>query len=155
MGFPAIPGVSYTGLRNDLCEVDYSVQPPRPIASHEYLVMVPKVDADGNEIGGIRLPDVAAPIGTYTGWNPRRAGFAEGELCLLGSYLPFAATKAERLATGDPRPSLEERYPSHDAYVQAVAKAARDLRDARLLLDEDVERYIDAAIKRRKHFPPT
>lgn len=154
MGFPAIPGVSYTGLRNELCEVDYSVQPPRPIAGREYLVMVPKVDADGNEIGGIRLPDVAAPVGTYTGWNPRAVGFAEGELCLLGSYLPFAATKAERLAAGDPRPSLEERYPTHDAYVQAVARAARDLRDARLLLDEDVERYIEAARKRRKHFPP-
>jgi hypothetical protein len=112
------------------------------------------VDADGNEIGGVRLPDLAAPLGTYTGWNPRRAGFAEGELCLLGSYIPFAATKSERRAAGDPRPSLEERYPSHDAYVEAVARAAHELREARLLLDEDVERYIEGAIKRRKHFAP-
>jgi hypothetical protein len=154
MGFPAIPGLTYSGLHNELCEVDYGVQPPRPVPGHDYAVMVPKVDPDGNEIGGIRLPDLAAPLGTYTGWNPRRAGFADGELCLLGSYIPFATTKAERVAAGDPRPSLEERYPSHDAYVEAVASAAHELREARLLLDEDVERYIEGAIKRRKHFAP-
>ena len=151
-GFPAIPGVSYTGLVNQLSEVDYSSQPPKPIAGHDYVVMVPKVDADGNEIAGIRLPDVAAPLGTYTGWNPRRAGFAEGESSLLGCYIPFAATAAQRRTAGDPRPSLEERYASHDAYVDAVARAARELQQARLLLAEDVERYIQAATKRRKHF---
>ena len=151
-GFPAIPGVSYTGLVNQLSEVDYSSQPPKPIAGHDYVVMVPKVDADGNEIAGIRLPDVAAPLGTYTGWNPRRAGFAEGESSLLGCYIPFAATAAQRRTADDPRPSLEERYQTHEAYVDAVARAARELQQARLLLAEDVERYIQAATKRRKHF---
>lgn len=151
-GFPVIPGVSYTGLVNRLSEVDYGPQPPRPIAGHDYVVLVPKVDADGNEIAGIRLPDVAAPMGTYTGWNPRRAGLAEGESTLLGCYIPFAATASQRLTAGDPRPSLEERYQSHDAYVDAVARAARELQESRLLLPEDVERYIEAARRRRKHF---
>lgn len=132
--------------------MDYNDQPPRPIQRREYLVLVPKVDADGNEIAGVKLPDVAAPIGTYTGWNPRRIGFAEGESSLLGSYFPFAATAAERGRAGDPRPSLEERYGTHDAYVKAVAAAARGLQEARLLVPDDVERYIEAAIKRRKHF---
>ena len=153
-GFPAIPGVSYTGLVNQLSEVDYGSQPPKAIAGHDYVVLVPKVDADGNEIAGVKLPDVAAPMGTYTGWNPRRAGFAEGESSLLGSYIPFAATAADRQASGDPRPSLQERYENHDAYVNAIAGAARELQESRLLLAEDVERYIEAATRRRKHFPP-
>ena len=93
--------------------------------------MVPAVDGDGNETGGVRLPDIAAPLGTHTGWNLRREGFAPGELALLGSYLPFARTAAERLASGDPRPSLEERYRNHDAYVEAVAtRRARAVRSA-------------------------
>ena len=146
--------MTYTGLVNQLSEIDYGSQPPKLIAGHDYVVLVPKVDADGNEIPGVKLPDVAAPMGTYTGWNPRRAGFAEGESSLLGSYIPFAATAAERRAAGDPRPSLQERYESHDAYVKAVASAAHELQESRLLLAEDVKRYIEAATRRRKHFPP-
>lgn len=72
---------------------------------------VPKVDADGNDIAGIRSVTVQAPLGTYTGWNLRREGFGEDELCgPNGSFIPFAETKAEREAAGDPRLSLEERY---------------------------------------------
>ena len=111
LAFPDIPGMHYTGLVNGLCELDYSQQPPRPIAGHDYPVLVPKVDADGNEIAGIRLPDVAVPLGTRTGWNIRSAGFAEGALMAVGFYIPFAATAKERRETGDPRLSLEERYP--------------------------------------------
>lgn len=144
-GFPAIPGVSYTGLVNELCAMDYGQQPPRAIPGHAYLVLVPKVDADGNEIAGIRLPDVAVPLGTRTGWNYRGDGFAPGALMVVGAYLPFAATAKERIANGDTRLSLEERYPSHAHYVDAVIRAAADLHKERLLLAEDVERYVAAA----------
>ncbi len=117
--------------------------------------MVPAVDRDGNEIAGVRLPDIVAPLGTHTGWNPRKEGFAPGELALLGWHLPFAKTAAERQSSGDPRPSIEERYPTHEAYVEAVASAARDLCEARPLLPEDVERYIEAAKRRTKYFKET
>jgi len=146
LAFPDIPGMHYTGLVNGLCELDYSQQPPRPIAGHDYPVLVPKVDADGNEIAGIRLPDVTVPLGTRTGWNIRSAGFAEGALMAVGFYIPFAATAKERRKTGDPRLSLEERYPSHEHYVKAVARAATELQNERLLLAEDVERYLAAAV---------
>ncbi len=145
LAFPEIPGVSCSGLINDLCELDHSQQPPRPIPGHDYLVLVPGVDADGNEIAGIRLPDVAVPLGTRTGWNIRGAGFAPGALMVVGSYIPFAVTANERRATGDPRLSLEERYPSREHYVKAVARAAAELQNERLLLAEDVERYLATA----------
>jgi hypothetical protein len=152
LNFPAIPEATYPALLNELCATDYTVQPPRAITDFKYAVMVPAVDRDGNEIGGVRLPEVAAPLGTHTGWNPRREGFAAGELALLGSYFPFAQTAADRRASGDPRPSLEERYARHEDYVAAVARAAQQLCDARLLLPEDVERYIEQARRRSKYF---
>src|SRR5438067_729394 len=102
-GFPAVPGVIYPGLVNELNEMDHSAQPPRPIPGHNYLILVPKIDEDGNEVPGVRIPDIEVPRGTHTGWNLRRRGFAERELVLLGSYFPFAATKEERLASHDPR----------------------------------------------------
>ncbi|MBV8054615.1 MAG: hypothetical protein JO071_05175 [Deltaproteobacteria bacterium] len=144
-GFPPIPGVKYPGLVNELSEMDYSVQPPKSIPGHNYLILVPKIDEDGNEVPGIRIPEIAVPRGTHTGWNLRRRGFAEGELVLLGSYFPFAATKEERLASGDLRPSLEERYPTEDDYVTQIARAAEELRNMRLILSEDVERIVNAA----------
>jgi len=143
--FPAIPGMKYPGLVNELSEMDYSTQPPKSIPGHDYLILVPNVDEDGNEVPGVRIPAIAVPRGTHTGWNLRRQGFAEGELVLLGSYFPFAATKEERLASGDPRPSLEERYPTKDDYISKIAKAADELRNMRLLLSEDVERMVNAA----------
>jgi hypothetical protein len=130
---------------NELSEMDYSQQPPRPILGHDYLVLVPKVDADGNERAGIRLPDISVPLGTHTGWNIRGAGFSQGVLMLVGSYFPFATTAEERLANGDPRPSLEERYPGHKHYVEAVTRAVAELQEERLLLAEDAERYVAKA----------
>ena len=107
---------------------------------------MPQVDADGNELAGIRLPPIAAPIAAYTGWNLYKAPYPEGELCdREGSYLPFAASRADRQAAGDPRPSLEERYASRAAYVKQVEAAARQLLDDRLLLPEDAARYIEEA----------
>lgn len=143
--FPAIPGVTYPGLVNELSEMDYSVQPPKPIPGRDYLIMVPAVDEDGNEVAGVRVPDISVPRGTHTGWNLRREGFAYGDLLLLGSYFPFAATKKARLDSRDPRPSLMERYPTDADYLNAIRRAAETLVSARLMLLEDVERVVAAA----------
>ena len=89
---------------------------------------------------------VRAPIGTSTGWNVRAAGHRAPNLCgLTGSFFPFATTKAERLANGDPRKSLAERYKDHDGFVKAVEKAARELVHERFLLEEDANAFISAA----------
>jgi hypothetical protein len=146
--FPQIPSVTYPGLLNELSETDYSAQPPKPIAGRKYLILVPKVDEDGNDIGGVRVPDITVPRGTHTGWNLRRRGFGEGELLLLGSYFPFAATKKDRLSSGDSRPSLEERYPTNEHYLKAIAQAAETLQKKRLLLAEDVDRIVTTAALR-------
>jgi Alpha/beta hydrolase domain len=99
------------------------------------------------------VPDIAVPSGTNTGWNLRRPGFAEGELLLLGAYFPFAATRKERLDARDPRPSLEERYPTDDYYLRAIAQAAEALRTQRLLLTEDVDRTVKAVAARQQKTP--
>ena len=107
-----------------------------------YGVLVPKVDADGNETGGIRLPDIAVPTGTATGWSVRSAtAGGAAELCYLdGSFVPFARTKAEREAKADTRPSLEERYRDAADYAAKVRSAADALQQEGYLLPEDVER---------------
>jgi len=90
--------------------------------------------------------EVAAPTATLTGWNIRAAGHRRPDLCELnGSFIPFAKTKAERARANDPRPSLEERYRDHAGYVSAVRAAAQRLVQQRFLLQEDADRYIDAA----------
>jgi hypothetical protein len=113
-------------------------------APQVYSTRVSAVDADGNELAGIRLPDIAAPLATYTGWNVYKA--QPGELCDRdGSYIPFARTKAEREASGDPRPSVAERYGTRAAYVAKVKAAADDLVRERLLLSDDAARYVKDA----------
>jgi hypothetical protein len=145
--FPQIPGVTYSAKYNPLSVKDFSVQPPRSIPEKSYTVLVPKVDADGNDIGGVRSVTLEAPLGTYMGWNQRKAGFMEDEYCgLQGSYIPFAKTAAERGA--DPRPSLQERYGSKAAYVEKVEAAAARLVADRLLLPEDAARVVEEARKR-------
>ena len=154
VGFPNIPGVDYTGLMSTGDLFDYGpgfdegilTTLPPVSAGTPYPVFVPRTDADGNDIAGIRLPAVAAPRATFTGWALRAPAFGGPDLCdAAGQQIDFAATRAERLANGDPRPSLEERYPDPGAYVQAVSDAAQDLARERLLLDEDVERSVEAA----------
>ena len=105
-----------------------------------------QVDSDGNEVGGLRLPYLEVPLGTHTGWNwyppdegsPNRCGQD-------GSFIPFANTKAERMAAGDPRPSIEERYRSHEDYVKQVADAARQLVEQGYVLPEDEDRIVERA----------
>ncbi len=156
--WPDIPGVKYTGRINALPLVDFGSdfdandmsgvlgERPAVIPGKAYTLLVPKVDADGNEIAGIRPATVQAPIATYTGWNLQREGFAEGELCQnTGSYIPFRSTRAEREAAKDPRLSLDERYGNHAGYVEAVRKAADRLVSQRLLLPADAQAIIAEA----------
>ena len=136
--YPPIPGLGYRGAHAPAQLVDHSAMPPE--VRGEYSVLLPRVDADGNAVGGLRVPALQAPRATYTGWNPRAEGFAPGELCTnTGAVLPFAETRAERAAADDPRPSLEERYPTPAAYAAAVRAAADRLVAERLLLPEDAE----------------
>ena len=126
-----------------------SVFPPAPVPGQEYPIRVPMVDGDGNSLAGLRYPDVEVPLGTYNGWSLRKTGYAEGEqFWNTGSFVPFARTRAEREANGDPRPSIEERYPSHEAYVDAIRRACERLRQERLMLQEDADRFVEAARSR-------
>ncbi len=145
--FPKIPGVRapavhYAPYRLDLgprwqSEGIADSIPPR--TGPRYNTLVPAVDADGLDLGGIRLPDVAVPIATYTGWNLRTAAWgADGALTRwMGSYLVFPRTKAEAQASGDPRRSILERYPTRADYLRKYREAIRNLEDQRLLLPDD------------------
>ena len=144
LAFPDIPGVTYSGSYNPLRVADHRSLPP--MEGDAYTVLVGRVDADGNMVDGVRHPNLAAPIGTHTGWNLRRAGFAEGAQCAgAGSFIPFAATETARRASGDPRPSFEARYHDHGAYVQSISAAADALVRERLLLPADAERIVALA----------
>jgi len=152
------PAVSTTRIYDTLHVLDFgplyragessgiiTVEPPH-VGTESYGVLVPHVDSDGNDIGGIRSVFVQVPIGTYTGWNLGRAGRFEGGMCnLQGSFIPFAATRAEREATGDPRPSIEERYPTKQAYLALFRAAADRLVAARFLLPDDAQMLVDQA----------
>jgi hypothetical protein len=155
-GFPSIPGVTYTGRYNASGDRDFG---PRvvgnrgvidnliPIVLSQHRVLVPKTDAIGNDLAGIRQPEVSVPTATITGWNTRTPEFTDGDLCdLNGMTIPLRRTKADRMAAGDPRPSLEELYSNHDDYVAKVAAAASALQAQRLMLQEDVDDYIAEAM---------
>jgi hypothetical protein len=106
----------------------------------------PKVDADGNERGGVPVVLLDAPLGTYLGWNITASGFHKDQICnYVGGMVPFARTAAERRANGDPRLSLEERYGSHDGYVDKVRAAAARAVEQKFLLPEDAQALIEAA----------
>jgi len=157
-GFPSIPGVLNNGLKTTRYRFDYgkdfyttgiaTTNPPAVSAPYQdnpangpiYPSFVPRTDADGNDIAGVRLPDVTVPLATYTGWA-LRGGAQSGDGCEgSGQYIPFAKTKAERAVNGDPRLSIEERYASFVQYSNAVRKAVEDLVSRRLLLREDADR---------------
>jgi hypothetical protein len=157
-GFPAIPGQPLPDgvflpfydydfgprFRSDDVSGVMALQPP--VIRQVLPQLVPKVDADGNEIAGVRSVLLEVPLGTYTGWNPLARGFFKGSIQALGGgYIPFAKTKAERLAAGDPRLSLEERYGTHEAYVAKVKEAAKRQVAERLLLQEDADRLVAQA----------
>ena len=160
MGFPSIPGVSSpTGMAVGLVDYDFGpglhandfsgVITRQPPAIRQIIpARMPKVGADGNETSGVPSVLHQAPLGTYTGWNIVAGGFFKGQPCgggLVGGYVPFARTRAERLAAGDPRPSLEERYGNSEGYLCAVrAAASRGVAD-RVLLGADAARLVAEA----------
>ncbi|MFO1103245.1 MAG: alpha/beta hydrolase domain-containing protein [Methylocystis sp.] len=113
--------------------------PPAPQGERR----VPKIDADGNEIAGLRLPDLALPIATFSGFNAQRN--SKGRRCVAGAAIPFAATKADREKAGDPRPSLVERYGSRAYFVATMRIVADKLVKERLLLQKDADAYVAAA----------
>jgi hypothetical protein len=160
MGFPSIPGLPEhlpSGLLSPLHDYDYgpdynyldgtgiaTVWPPT--VKRTLPTRVPRVDADGNEIGGVPLVEIEAPLGTYLGWNITAEGFHAGKICnYAGGMIPFATTQAEREANGDPRLSLEERYGSHAGYIDAVRAAAADAVAQGYLLADDADAMIARA----------
>ncbi len=161
MGFPSIPGVRPTAPEarfiNPLLDYDFGpefdaidgsgvpgIAPPK--IRQVLRMLVPRVNADGNEIGGVPVVLLDAPLGTYLGWNITADGFHKDQICAYtGGMIPFAKTRAERLASGDPRLSLEERYGDHAGYVAAVRKAAAGAVATGFLLQADAEALIRAA----------
>ena len=157
VGFPKIPGVTYTGLKTTRYRFNYgpnfyqtfipTINPPvitppyqdNPANGPIYPSYVPKTDSDGNDIAGIRLPELTVPLATYTGWGLRSGVWANDGCEASGQYIPFKATKAERLAAGDPRPSVEERYHSHAQYRSKVIQAVDKLVKDRFLLCDDTD----------------
>lgn len=142
--FPQLPEARYVGAFSAKHYYDFGQEPPKRMGS--YPLLVPQADADGLMVGGVRHPFVSVPLATNAGWNVRKPGFGEGDLCMAtGLHVPFAATRREREERKDPRLSVEERYASQDAYVQAVEQAARALVKDRLLLSGDAQAIIAAA----------
>ena len=117
-----------------------------PIVKQVIPALVPRVDADGNELGGVPVVLREAPLGTYLGWNITAGGFHDGKICnYAGGSIPFAKTRAERLANNDPRLSLEERYGDHAGYVEAVRRGAAKAVAAGFLLQADADSLIAEA----------
>lgn len=146
--FPGVPGVTTSTAVHKAYRADYgprfagegvvTIEPPA--IGHAFPILVPQVDADGNGIAGVRMPDLTVPLATYTGWNlfNDRSGPTDAISSMQGSYIPLARTASDRKRTGDPRPAIDERYRGKDDYVAKVSAAAADLVKAGYLLDEDV-----------------
>ena len=173
-GFPHIPGVTYTGFKTTRYLLNYgpnfyatgipTINPPtfeppyqdNPSNGPIYPSYVPKTDADGNDLAGIRLPEIQVPLGTYTGWAlrapPQNDDGCEG----LGQFIPFAKTKAERIASGDPRLSIEERYGNIETYSALLRKAIDRLVQSGYLLQGDAERALNKNLSyvRSNHLLP-
>ncbi len=164
-GFPKIPGVTYTGLKSTRYLLNYgpnfyktgimTINPPvitapmfdNPKNGPIYPTYVPKTDADGNDIAGIRLPDLTVPLATYAGWSLRAGAQANDGCEAAGQMVTFPKTKAERMASGDPRLSIEERYPSFSAYSAAVKNAIEDMVARRLMLREDAQSSLNRMLR--------
>jgi hypothetical protein len=160
MGFPTIPGVpawAPTGLINPVLDYDFGPEFDYtdasgvqtlvpPVVKQVIPALVPRVDADGNELGGVPVVLRDAPLGTYLGWNITKAGFHMNKICnYAGGMIPFARTEAERLANNDPRLSLVERYGDHEGYVAAVERAADNAVAQGFLLQADRDALVSAA----------
>jgi hypothetical protein len=151
--FAGLPGVRFPDRMHRPALLDFGRDMERGIPAYPvkvgapYRTYVPAVDADGNEITGIRPPELLAPLATFAGWNPRHPDQgAPGDLMsMMGSTLPFPLTRVDRERTGDPRPSIEERYPSRSAYLERVREGAQQLMAARHVLAEDIDAIVERA----------
>jgi hypothetical protein len=158
-GFPTIPGLPFSDhFENTMLDYNFgpsfvyndmsgviSLEPPTIKQTIPTLVV--KVDADGNEMAGVASLMRQVPLGTYLGWNIVTTGFNKNRICAFtGGFVPFAKTKAERLANNDPRPSLEERYPTFSSFYYRAAQAVNDLVNQGYLLRDDGGRVFASAI---------
>ncbi len=153
--FPKLPGVEFPARIQQAWHVDYgeefrsagivTIEPPK--VGRPFPMRVPQVDADGNETAGIRMPATAVPLATYTGWNLRSGeiGSPDELYSMMGSFIPFARTKAERMKSGDPRLSVKERYAGKQEYLDKVQAASRGLVKDGYLLERDVPLVVERA----------
>jgi len=153
--FPKIPNVTVPAALQPAYRADYGpdflkeglvTQEPPKLGS-AFPTLLPQVDADGNDVPGVRMPEIAVPLATYTGWNlfNDRSGPVNVMATTTGSFVPFPRTRAERERTNDPRPSIEERYQNKDAYLGLITKSANDLAAKGYLIKEDVPRIVQQA----------
>jgi hypothetical protein len=155
--FPKVPGVNTSTAVHRAYRADYgpafategivTIEPPR--IGTAFPILVPQVDADGNGVAGVRMPELAVPLATYTGWNlfNDRSGPTDVLSSMQGSYIPLPRTSADRKRTIDPRPSIEERYRDKDQYLGLVGKAGLDLIDQGFLLAEDLPAVLKNAAR--------
>lgn len=165
VGFPHIPGVTYTGLKTTRYRFNLgpnfyqtfvpTINPPvftppyedNPANGQIYPSYVPKTDKDGNDIAGVRLPELQVPLATYTGWGLRSGVWANDGCEATGQYIPFAATAAARTAAQDPRPSVQERYPSFAFYKTKVVLAVDKLVRDRFLICDDTQDIVNRLLQ--------
>ena len=165
VGFPNIPGVTYTGLKTTRYRFNMgpdfyktfvpTINPPvftspyedNPANGKIYPSYVPRTDSDGNDIAGIRLPELVVPLATYTGWGLRSGVWANDGCEASGQYIPFQSTKAARTTAGDPRPSVQERYPSFAEYRAKVVAAVDELVRDRFLICDDTQDIVNRLLQ--------
>jgi hypothetical protein len=165
VAFPNIPGVTYTGLKTTRYRFNYgagfyntgvpTINPPVISPPYEdntangpiYPSFVPKTDKDGNDIAGIRLTELTVPLATYTGWGLRSGAWTNDGCEASGQYIPFPKTQADRIASGDPRLSVQERYRSYQDYRNKVVQAVNQLVVKRFMLCEDADAYVEARLQ--------
>jgi hypothetical protein len=165
VGFPSIPGVTYTGLKTTRYRFDFgkdfyqtfvpTINPPvitppyedNPANGRIYPSFVPKTDSDGNDIAGIRLPELTVPLATYTGWGLRSGIWANDGCESSGQFIPFQSTRAARLLVGDPRPAVQERYASFAEYKAKVVVAVDNLVRNRFLICDDTQDIVNRLLQ--------
>jgi hypothetical protein len=152
LAFPAIPGANVPDTNSQGWDLDFgsnwragilSKQPPAVL--HDYPALVPQVDGDGNDLGGIRLPEISAPLATFTGWNLRspETGAPTERTAFYGSFFPLPRTDAEAKSEHDPRKPIEDRYKSYDEYRSQFERSLTELVHERYILAEDSARILE------------